>query len=153
MQLMAVEFARNVLCIENATTEEIDDSKQNPHIVHIINENEITMGGTMRLGEYTGNTVPGTIAHNVYGSTFVERHRHRYEINIAYKSVLEETGLLFSGISECGKYMEIAELAGHDFFVGVQFHPEFNTCIFSPNPIILEFVKHAYTYQYKHSNT
>lgn len=151
MQLMAVEFARNVLCIEHATTEEIDESKQYPHIVHIIDETETSLGGTMRLGEYVGNTIPGTMAYKVYGTGFVERHRHRYEINTSYKCVLEESGLVFSGISECGKYMEIAEIVGHDFFVGVQFHPEFNTCIFSPNPIILEFVKQAYTYQYNHT--
>jgi len=147
MQLMAVEFARNVLKIENATTEEIDVSNQYPHIVHIINEHETSLGGTMRLGEYAGNTIPGTLAHKVYGSTFVERHRHRYEINYEYKHAFEIYKFVYSGISVCGKYMEIAELTDHDFFVGVQFHPEFNTCIFNPNPILMEFVKQSYNYQ------
>jgi CTP synthase len=80
MQLMAIEFARNVLGIKNANTQEIDPTDKSTHIVHIINKDEKNLGGTMRLGDYSGVIKPNTLAEEIYGSTFLERHRHRYEI-------------------------------------------------------------------------
>jgi len=152
MQLMAIEFARNVLNIKNANTEEIDPSENSTHIVHIINRDEKNIGGTMRLGDYNGIVTPNTIAHKAYGDEFVERHRHRYEINTEFRDQFEKNGLIFSGTSEDNIYMEIAEISNLDFFVGVQYHPEFNTSIFEPNKIILAFIKKAYEYQKKGPN-
>lgn len=148
MQLMAIEYARNVVGLKNATSEELDQ-ESSCKIVHIINGSEKNKGGTMRLGDYRGVVKKGTIAEKIYGEEngFEERHRHRYEVNNEYIKILEEYGLIFSGVSEDGIYMEIAEVAELDFFVGVQFHPEFNTCIFNPNKVILEFVKKSYLYQ------
>ena len=148
MQLMAIEFARNVLGIKNANTEEIDPTEKSSHIVHIINKNEQNIGGTMRLGDYEGVIKKNTIAHKIYGNTFIERHRHRYEINTSYKKQFEDNGFIFSGTSDNDIYMEIAEITNLDFFVGVQYHPEFNTSIFEPNKVILAFIQKAYEYQF-----
>jgi CTP synthase len=151
MQLMAIEFARNVLGISNANTQEIDPSNKSTHIVHIINKDEKNLGGTMRLGDYEGVIKPNTIAEKIYGSKFIERHRHRYEINTDFRKDFEEKGFNFSGTSGNDVYMEISEIKDLDFFVGVQYHPEFNSSIFEPNPVILEFIKHAYAYEFEHS--
>jgi CTP synthase len=141
MQLMAIEFARHLLHIKDATTQEVDPEHNFPHIVHIINENESNLGGTMRLGDYEGETKKGSIAHKVYGNKFVERHRHRYEINTKYRPELEKHGLVFTGTSGNETYMEIAEIPKNNFMVGVQYHPELNSTIFKPNLIITEFIK------------
>lgn len=150
MQLMAIEYARNVVGLRDATSEELDP-QSTTHIVHIINRDETNVGGTMRLGDYKGVVVVvknGTNAEKIYGDGgFEERHRHRYEINTEYKELLENHGFIFSGISEDGNYIEIGEVPSLDFYMGVQFHPEFNTCIFRPNKIIVEFVKKSYEYQ------
>jgi CTP synthase len=147
-QMMAIEFARNVLGIANAHTQEIEPTNKATHIVHIINKDEKNLGGTMRLGSYPGIVKPGTIAEKAYGPTFIERHRHRYEINTDFKKQFEKNGFIFSGTSEDDVYMEISEIKDLDFYVGVQYHPEFNSSVFEPNPIILEFIKHAYKYQF-----
>jgi len=141
MQLMAIEFARHILKIKNATTQEVDPENKFPHIVHIINDKESNLGGTMRLGDYDGITSKGSIANKVYGNKFVERHRHRYEINTEYRDDLEKNGLIFTGTSGKETYMEIAEIPKNHFMVGVQYHPELNSTIFNPNPIICEFIK------------
>lgn len=94
----------------------------------------------MRLGDYEGK-VPykDSIAYKTYGENFVERHRHRYEINTYYKQELEKKGLIFSGVSPDDTYMEIAEVPKNTFMVGVQFHPELSSTLFNPNPIISQF--------------
>lgn len=149
MQLMGIEYARNVVGLTDATSEELDEEgRSSCKVVHIINREEVDKGGTMRLGDYRGIVKKGTLAEKIYGEGgFEERHRHRYEINTEYVEILEKHGLLFSGVSCDGIYMEIAEVAGLDFFMGVQFHPEFNTCIFNPNKVILEFIKKSAEYQ------
>lgn len=154
MQLMAVEYARNVLGLVDATTEEIDDGRvSSHHIVHIIDKSANKLGGTMRLGDYEGVVREGTLAHRIYGGrVFEERHRHRYEINAQYAPLLEKRGFVFSGYSPDGKYKEISEAVECDFHVGVQFHPEFNTCVYSPNKMILAFVEKAYSYQQSRLN-
>jgi len=146
---MAIEYARNVVGILDATSEEMDETRGSAnHIVHIIDREEKTMGATMRLGDYKGTIFPGSNAERIYKKpTFVERHRHRYEINTEYRKVLEEHGFRFTGCSPDQKYMEISEVSHLRFFMGVQFHPEFNTSIFEPNPILLEFIKHADQYR------
>ena len=142
MQLMTIEYARNILGIENATTAEIDPDNKYPHIVHIINDKETKLGGTMRLGDFSGEIKKDSIAAKAYKSnTFTERHRHRYEINTEYRNKLEKKGLIFTGTSSKEKYMEIAEIPSNTFCVGVQYHPELNSTVFTPNPIILAFIK------------
>ncbi len=151
MQLMAIEYARNVLGIADATSEELDEARiSSNHVVHIIDREETEMGATMRVGDYRGVIFPGSYAETIYNKqAFEERHRHRYEINTLYRENFEANGFLFSGVSADQKYMEISEVDALRFFIGVQFHPEFNTSIFQPNPVILEFVKHADQYGYE----
>lgn len=144
MQMMAIEFARNVLGIKNANTQEIDPSSKSTHIVHIINKDEKNLGGTMRLGNYEGTIKPKSVAANIYNDTkFLERHRHRYEINTKYRKLFEDKGFVFSGTSGNDVYMEISEIKSLDFYVGVQYHPEFNSSIFKPNEVILAFMEEA----------
>jgi len=149
MQMMAVEFARNVLGFKNANTQEIDPTSKATHVVHIINKDEKNLGGTMRLGNYEGKIKANTLASDIYGTkTFLERHRHRYEINTKYRKLYEEKGFVFSGTSGNEVYMEISEIKTLDFYVGVQYHPEFNSSIFKPNEVILAFMKEAAKYQF-----
>jgi CTP synthase len=97
---------------------------------------ERDMGGTMRLGLYPASLRPGTRVEELYESTTAdERHRHRYEVNNGYRAVLEEAGLVFSGLSPDGHLVEFAELAGHPFFVGTQAHPEFLSRPTRPHPL------------------
>jgi CTP synthase len=102
------------------------------------------LGGTMRLGAYTCQIASGSLANRIYGSTEIsERHRHRYEVNINYRPVLEQAGLRFSGMSPDGRLPEIVELPGHPWFVGVQFHPELKSRPFAPHPLFAAFVRAA----------
>jgi len=102
------------------------------------------MGGTMRLGLYPCVLTPGTKAHEAYGVDEVqERHRHRWEFNNAYRQILEEAGVVFSGLSPDGRLVEIAELKEHPFMLGSQFHPEFKSRPDAPHPLFLAFVQKA----------
>jgi CTP synthase len=170
MQLMTIEYARNVLGLKGAHTAEIDP--KSPHMVIDIMPDqkkkiaEGNYGGSMRLGRYPAKLSKGTIANEAYGRpTIYERHRHRYEVNPKYIKKLEDGGLVFSGKSPDGTLMEIAELprtrttagatAGtnsaansgakntHPFFLGTQFHPEFLARPLSPHPLFTEFMKCA----------
>jgi CTP synthase len=99
------------------------------------------MGGTMRLGLYPCKLVPGTKAANAYQKDVVqERHRHRFELNNAFRGILEENGMRFSGLSPDGRLVEIAELDGHPFMVGTQFHPEFLSRPNRPHPLFVAFI-------------
>lgn len=154
MQLSIIEYARNVLGIEDANSIEFDENTQNP-LIYLIDEfmdqsgnkqlrtHESPMGGTMRLGEYPFEPLKGTNLQKAYGKEeiYYERHRHRYEANPAYKERLEEAGMIISGQSN--GLIEAVEIEDHPWFVGVQFHPEFTSHLETPNPIILEFVKQA----------
>ena len=154
MQLAVVEYARNVLGLEDANSVEFDQDTNNP-IIYLIDEfmdqsgnkqlrtHESPMGGTMRLGEYPFNPKEGTNLKAAYGpnETYYERHRHRYEANPYYKTDLENAGMIISG--ESHGLIEAVEIKDHPWFVGVQFHPEFTSHLETPNPIILEFVKQA----------
>lgn len=101
-------------------------------------------GGTMRLGAYTANLKPGSKAAAIYGSTVSEeRHRHRYEVDIAYRERLESCGLIFSGMSPDGRLPEIVEVKDHPWFIGVQFHPELKSKPFAPHPLFADFVRAA----------
>jgi CTP synthase len=104
------------------------------------------LGGTMRLGAYPARLVEGSLAARVYGTTEIsERHRHRYEVNIAYREKLEAAGLVFSGMSPDGFLPEVVEHAGHPWFIGVQFHPELKSRPFAPHPLFAGFVAAAFT--------
>lgn len=155
MQLSIIEFARNVLGIEQANSSEFDPDTKYPFIYLIedfidqfgktqIRTHQSPMGGTMRLGEYECTLAKGSIIAKAYNDakTIKERHRHRYEANPKYRTMLEEKGMIISGESKNG-LIETIELKEHPFFVGVQFHPEFTSRLQAPNPIILAFVKKA----------
>ena len=145
MQLMCVEFARNVLGYEDANSTEFDHSTTHPVIDLMLEQRGITdMGGTMRLGLYPCVLQPGTKAAEAYGAPQVEeRHRHRFEFNNAYRKVFEENGMVFSGISPDGTLVEISEIKDHPFMVGSQFHPEFLSRPMRPHPLFAGFIRAA----------
>lgn len=150
MQLMVVEYARNVLGLEGAHTVEINPDAAHPIVAMMDAQKEVLArgeyGGTMRLGSCIEKVVPGTIAHQAYGKEEVEeRHRHRYEINPAYVPQLVEAGLVFSGTSPDGVLMEIAELpvSVHPFFLGTQAHPELIARPLAPHPLFSAFLAAA----------
>jgi len=148
MQLLVVEYARNVLGIKDAHTTEIVSDTKSP-VIDIMPEQKKVLaegkyGATMRLGAYVAKLKRGTIARDAYGvDEVLERHRHRYEVNPEYVAKLMEGGLTFSGTSPDGVLMEIAELPRekHPFFLGTQFHPEFKARPLTPHPLFSEFIK------------
>jgi CTP synthase len=150
MQLMVVEFARHVLGIKDAHTTEINRKTKNP-VIDIMPEQKKNLedknfGATMRLGSYPAILKKGTLAFMAYGRRRIfERHRHRWEVNPKYISRLTGKGLVFSGMSPDGKLMEITELPQdiHPFFLGTQYHPEFQSNPVNSHPLFLEFMKAA----------
>ncbi len=145
MQLMVVELARKAFGNDQANSTEFDRSTPYPVIDLLPDQRDIVdMGGTMRLGLYPCNLQPGTKAIEAYGKDFVqERHRHRFELNNAYRQVLTEQGMRFSGLSPDGRLVEIAELSDHPFMVGTQFHPEFLSRPNRPHPLFVGLGKAA----------
>jgi CTP synthase len=151
MQLAVLEFAKNVLKLKHASTEEIN-SRAADLVIGVMDEQREKiargdMGGSMRLGQYPAALKPQTIAREAYKATEVlERHRHRYEVNNDYVPALEAAGVIFSGTAPDGSLMEIMELpkTDHPFFVGVQFHPELQARPLNPHPLFTAFVKAAY---------
>ena len=148
MQCAVIEFARNVLGLQGAHTTEINPKSPHP-VIHLMNgqgENvaKKKMGGTLRLGSYPCKLKAGTVTRKAYGAANItERHRHRYEFNNAYRSELEAAGLTVSGESPDGSLVEIVEITRHPFFVGVQFHPEFQSRPLSPHPLFKAFINAA----------
>ncbi len=143
MQLMCIEFARNVLGYEDANSSEFDRATTHP-VIDLMNEQRsITdLGGTMRLGLYPCNLLPGSKAASAYGINFIEeRHRHRWEFNNSYRPEFEQAGMIFSGLSPDEKLVEIAELADHPYMVASQFHPEFLSRPNRPHPLFVGFMK------------
>ncbi len=142
-QLAVVEFTRNALGYEDAHSFEFDDKTENPVIDLLPMQRGIDkMGGTMRLGAEEIMIKEGTKAHEIYEKeTIKERHRHRYEVNLDYKEEIEENGMTFSGHSPNEKRMELLEIKDHPFFIGCQFHPEFQSRPMKPAPLFLEFVE------------
>jgi CTP synthase len=150
MQLMLIEYARNVLKLPGAHTVEIDADATHPVIDIMPEQKDILAkqdyGATMRLGVYPAKLKKGTIAGEAYGAPEVEeRHRHRYEVNPEYVSRFEEGGVVFSGVSPSGVLMEIAELpkSVHPFMLGTQFHPELQARPLAPHPLFTAFLKAA----------
>jgi len=146
MQLATVEFARNVAGLKRAHTTEVDPETPHP-VIHIMPEQEAVVrqkkfGGSMRLGSYPCVLAKATSARRAYGRQEInERHRHRYEVNNAYRERLREAGLVIAGTSPDGLLVEIIELKNHPFFVGVQFHPEFQSRPLRPHPLFGAFIK------------
>ena len=158
MQIAVIEFARNVLGIDSATSSEFGaQTTEDPRgpVVGLMTEwargtsmekrsEGDDLGGTMRLGAYDCKIKRGTLARKIYGADDIsERHRHRYEVNIAYKEALEEAGMVISGLSPSGNLPEIVELKDHPWFVAVQFHPEFKSRPFAPHPLFASFIDAA----------
>ncbi len=148
MQLACVEFARNVVGLKGAHTTEVDTKTKYP-IIHIMPEQEKKMlnqeyGATMRLGSWPCTLAAGSISRKAYGSELIsERHRHRYEFNNAYREQLESKGLVVAGTTPDGHLVEVIELKNHPFFVGVQYHPEFQGRPLSPHPLCKGFIEAA----------
>ena len=156
MQCAVIEFARHVAGLEDANSEEFDPLSAHK-VIYLMTEwfdfrtknlekrdAESDKGGTMRLGAYPCKIIPGTRAFEAYGKELVEeRHRHRYEFNNAFKDLLEEKGMVFSGTAPDGSLMEIVELPDHPWFLGCQFHPEFKSRPMAAHPLFREFIKAA----------
>ncbi|CAA9483204.1 MAG: CTP synthase [uncultured Rubrobacteraceae bacterium] len=141
MQIEVIEFARNAAGLEMANSTEFEQDTPHPVIDIMPDQVGVDMGGTMRLGRWPCRIEPGTLAAEVYGSDLVhERHRHRYEVNNAYREALEDAGMIFSGTSPDGRLVEIAEIKDHPFFIGSQFHPEFKSRPLRPHPLFFGFV-------------
>ncbi len=145
MQMAAIEFARNVLGITDADSTEMQVDTANPVIDMMEEQKKITMkGGTMRLGSYPCSIKSNTLAHRIYGVNEInERHRHRWEFNNKYLQRFEEAGMIASGINPQTGLVEIIELSGHPFFIGVQYHPELKSTVENPQPIFVNFIKAA----------
>jgi CTP synthase len=145
MQVMCIDFARNILSYEDANSSEFDRGTQYPIIDLMHDQRSITdMGGTMRLGLYPCVLQKGTKAANAYSESQIEeRHRHRFEFNNAYREEFEKAGMVFSGLSPDGNLVEIAELADHPYMVGSQFHPEFLSRPMRPHPLFVGLIKAA----------
>jgi len=148
MQMAVIEFARNVLNLDGANSEEADAKTKYP-VVHVMPDQKRYLeahqyGGTIRLGSWPCKITKNTLLNDIYKNDLVqERHRHRYEVNDEYREKLEKAGMVISGTSPDGKLVEAIELPKsiHPFFVGTQFHPEYKSRPLSPHPIFVSFVK------------
>jgi CTP synthase len=143
MQLMCVEFARNVLNLKGANSTEFDPNTPHPVIDIMEEQKQIEeLGGTMRLGAYPCVLKEGTKVREIYKKEVIyERHRHRYEFNNAYRELFERNGFVISGLSPDGRLVEVVELKDHPWFIGCQFHPEFKSKPFDPHPLFVSFIK------------
>ncbi len=153
MQMACIEAAQNIAGLKQSGSTEF--GKVRDEIVGLMTEwvkgneteerdRESDLGGTMRLGAYPAQLLRGSRVADIYGTLNIsERHRHRYEVNMAYRKVLEASGLIFSGISPDGKLPEIVERTDHPWFIGVQFHPELKSRPFDPHPLFASFIEAA----------
>jgi CTP synthase len=148
-QWATVEFARNVAGLTDADSTECTPDTPTKLIYKLRDLLGVDdLGGTMRLGEYSCQLTPGSLAERVYGARLIhERHRHRYEFNCLYEPKLAEHGLKISGRSPDGKFVEIAELPGHPWYLAVQFHPEFKSKPTRPHPLFASFVDASYRHK------
>jgi len=148
-QWATVEFARNVCGLEGADSTEVTEDASHKVIYKLRDLLGVgDLGGTMRLGKYECELVPGSLAARIYGTSLIsERHRHRYEFNCLYEPSLLEKGMRISGRSPDGKFVEIAELPSHPWFIAVQFHPEFQSRPLTPHPLFASFVEAAHRHK------
>ena len=145
MQLAIVEFAKNVLGISDAASIELEPDTENPVISLMPEQNGVEdLGGTLRLGAYPCELKKGSLAEKLYKKNSIsERHRHRYEVNNAYRMGLEKKGMVLSGLSPDKRIVEIIELPEHPFFIATQAHPEFKSRPNLPHPLFKGFVAAA----------
>ena len=147
LQCAVIEYARNVCGIRDANSTEFIETSSNVIDLMLEQKSIQTMGGTMRLGSYPCVLKRGTKAYEAYGrKQITERHRHRYEVNNAFRAVLEEHGLVLSGTSPDDSLVEVIELPDHPWFVGCQFHPELKSRLVDPHPLFKNFVRAAIQY-------
>ena len=142
MQMAIIEFARNVLMLKNANSTEMDNLTKYPVITLMDNQVNIEeKGGTMRLGSWDCKIIKDSLARKIYNKeTISERHRHRYELNFDYMDKLTNNGMLLSGLNPKTGLVEIIEIPDHDWFIGVQFHPEYQSTVIKPHPLFVSFV-------------
>jgi CTP synthase len=145
MQVATIEFARHVCGLAEANSTEFDPGTAHPVITILEDQKEVTdKGGSMRLGTWQTRLLEGSLAHHVYGRTeALERHRHRYEFNMAYRAAMEDKGFVISGTSPDGTLVELIELKNHPWFVACQFHPEFQSKPNAPHPLFRAFISAA----------
>jgi len=148
MQCMVIELARTALGTDDANSTEFDAFTPHPVIDLLPEQRDVAeKGGTMRLGSYPCVLEPGSLAARAYGQPIVlERHRHRYEFNNAYRELLAQHGMRFSGLSPDGRLVEIVEIPDHPFFLGTQFHPEFKSRPNRPHPLFASFIEASLAY-------
>ncbi len=151
MQTACIEFARNVVGLEEANSSEFDPATAHRVIYKLRELRGVEeLGGTMRLGAWTCKIEPDTLAHRIYGKDEIsERHRHRYEFNREYEEPMTAAGLRISGSTPDGTYVEMVELPDHPHFIGCQFHPEFKSKPLEPHPLFRTFIGAAYEYGLK----
>ena len=151
MQMAVIEYARNVLNLNNANSLEMDEHTPHPVINLMESQKDVVnKGGTMRLGAWDCDIAEGSIAHKVYGTTNIkERHRHRFEFNDNYKEQIEAAGMKATGLNPETGLVEIVEIPEHNWFVGVQYHPEYKSTVANPHPLFVAFVKAALKYKKK----
>ena len=145
LQIAIIEYARNMAGIQKASSHEFDAGAKDA-VIHIMEDqkNIRKKGGTMRLGSYPCHLEAGTLARKIYGADNInERHRHRFEVNNAYRDALSKAGMVFSGLSPDGELVEMIELKDHPFFLACQFHPEFKSRPLVPHPMFESFIKAA----------
>lgn len=142
MQIAVIEFARNVAGLKNADSGEF--AQNVPKVIDFLPDqsDDTDKGGTLRLGAYPCVLQDSTVIKAAYGKSEIsERHRHRYEFNNEYRRVLQDAGLTLSGLSPDGNLVETVELSDRDFYVGVQYHPEFKSRPNKPHPLFSAFIK------------
>ncbi|MDA0841369.1 MAG: CTP synthase [Planctomycetota bacterium] len=145
MQCAAIEFARNVCGMVKANSTEIDESTPYPIISIMADQLALrNKGGTMRLGSYPCKLEEGSLARKCYGVDLIhERHRHRYEFNNKYRAIMEQNGMVLCGTSPGGELVEMVEVKDHPWFLGSQFHPEFQSKPLKPHPLFKDFIRAA----------
>ena len=147
MQIMVIEYARDVLGWADAHSTEIEKNTTHPVIDLMPDQNGKILGGTLRLGKFECTVKPGTLTEKAYGtSTIWERHRHRYEFNNKYRADLEKAGLIIAGVNPERDLVEIVEAPDHPWMVGGQFHPEFKSRPNKAGPLFREFIKASIAY-------
>jgi len=149
MQCAVIEFARNVLGLNGASSTEMNPKTKDP-VIDLMEEQKkiVDKGGTMRLGAYPCNLKKGSKVYSVYGKkTISERHRHRYEFNNKYLESMEKAGLKATGINPDTKLVEVVELKDHPWFIGSQFHPELKSTVLNPHPLFVKFIEAALNYK------
>ena len=148
MQMAVIEFSRNVLNLKNSNSTEMDENTLNPVISLMEDQKNITnMGGSMRLGSWDCEIKKNSKVHSIYNAKLIkERHRHRWELNNTYLEELEKAGLKASGINSSTGLVEIVELPENDWFIGVQFHPEYKSTVENPHPLFVSFISACLNY-------